>query len=414
MRDRDLMRVAAARFISRAGSEATFFVGIWGMAAYTFHARPAQIAILMLAFSIASIAGSLVAGVLVDRYDPRRMAIAAEVLFIPVALAFIAVRSMTQLTVLAALLGLTGAPLLTAAASLAPFIRTGRERLDTANAWIEGAGSLSFVAGPAIGALLVTWLPITSVFVFDAATSFVAVVILAGVRLEGWARPDRGGRALAEMREGFRRTYGDRALRFYLFVGTATWMGFGAFAALEPLFYRDVVHTGVQAIGWANTVFGLGLLFGAWLLPRSPRRLVSARGLTVVAMLVGLGAVLYVGTADLRVIFSGALVWGAVIGFMDPLLRTLVQAASPPDLVGRIAGASQVHRHAGELLPLAFAPALAAAFGVQATLIGGGVALAIVVGAGFLEAVSVDSTRKVPAAPAQGFAPGDEPLSPNP
>ena len=34
MRNKNLLRVAAARFISRAGGEAAFFVGICGKAAY--------------------------------------------------------------------------------------------------------------------------------------------------------------------------------------------------------------------------------------------------------------------------------------------------------------------------------------------------------------------------------------------
>ena len=58
MRNRDLMRVAAARFISRAGGEAAFFVGVWGKAAYEFAATPAQLALLMGTMSIASIVPS--------------------------------------------------------------------------------------------------------------------------------------------------------------------------------------------------------------------------------------------------------------------------------------------------------------------------------------------------------------------
>lgn len=46
-RDRDIARVVAARFISRTGGEAAFFVGIWGMAAYRFHSSPGQLALLM-------------------------------------------------------------------------------------------------------------------------------------------------------------------------------------------------------------------------------------------------------------------------------------------------------------------------------------------------------------------------------
>ena len=84
MKNKDLLRVAAARFISRAGGEAAFFVGIWGKAAFEFHATPAELAILMGALSGASILGTVVSGVLVDRYDARRVLMVAEAFFVPV------------------------------------------------------------------------------------------------------------------------------------------------------------------------------------------------------------------------------------------------------------------------------------------------------------------------------------------
>ena len=74
---------------------------------------------------------------------------------------------------------------------------------------------------------------------------------------------------------------------------------------------------------------------------------------------------------DLRVIAFGALFWGLVIGATEPLLRTLMQSDAPAEYVGRVMGTAQVHRSAGEIVPLAFAPGLAAAFGVQPVMIAG-------------------------------------------
>ena len=146
MKNKDLLRVAAARFISRAGGEAAFFVGIWGKAAYEFGATPVQIALLMGVLSVSSILGTLLSGVLVDRYDARRVLIAAEAFFVPITLAFIFPTGMWQLTVLAGLLGFFGAPVMTAAASFAPFLADDSVSLQTVNVWSEGASSSSFIA----------------------------------------------------------------------------------------------------------------------------------------------------------------------------------------------------------------------------------------------------------------------------
>ncbi|MDH4140808.1 MAG: hypothetical protein OEV43_09590, partial [Coriobacteriia bacterium] len=77
-RDTRIARVVAARFLSRAGSEAAFFVGVWGKAAFVMGAGPQALAAIMFALSAASILGTAAAGILVDRYGPRRVIVAAE------------------------------------------------------------------------------------------------------------------------------------------------------------------------------------------------------------------------------------------------------------------------------------------------------------------------------------------------
>jgi len=412
--ERDLRLVVAARFISRAGGEAAFFVGVWGKAAYDFHATPSQIALLMATMAVCSIAGTVASGVLVDRYGPKRVLAVSEAFFVPVALSFVLPGGMGQLTLLAGLLGLFGAPVLTAAASFAPFLVASGSGLDRVNAWIEGATSLSFVVGPAIGAVLVQTISIDWVFVFDALTSVVAVALISGVKVEH-QRSERRSRAWEELKAGLRYAYSHRSVRYPVLLGTATWLGFGAFGALEPLFYRDVLRTGVATIGWVNALFGLGLVAGAGLTRLWPDRLRNAKGLAVACIAVGFGALLYVGTHVLPIVAVGALVWGAIIGLTDVLLRVLVQSASPDDMVGRIAGVTEMHRQAGELLPLAVAPALAAALGVQATLVGGGLVLALLALLSLPEAVAVDRTPRVREVRAGGLLDGsDEPVSPNP
>jgi MFS family permease len=323
---------------------------------------------------------------------------------------------MVMLTMLAGLLGFFGAPVMTAAASFAPFIADAETPIETVNAWIEGAGSVSFVIGPAAGAILVSLIGMQAIWIFDALTSLVAVLLVWRVTLRPAQKSERHrGRAFAELREGVRFTYADRALRFPVLVGTAVWLGFGAFGALEPLFYRDVLRTGIATIGWMNTLFGLGMVGGAWLFTRLPGKVSSARGLALVASAVGLGALAYVGTDILFVVAIGAVVWGLIIGVADVLLRTLIQASSPDALVGRIAGTAQMHRQAGELLPLAVAPALAAAFGVQAVLIGGGLVLVAVALLALPEAGAVDRLPRIRMTRASAvMSANDEPVSPNP
>ncbi len=411
--DTNLARVVIARFVSRSGGEAAFFVGIWGFAAFEFDADPAGLALLMGGLGVSSLIGSALAGVLVDRFDPRRVLIVGEVLFVPAALSITLAGSLLQLTLLASLLGLVGAPVFTAIAAIAPYLTDDEQQLVRANSALEAAGTAAFVVGPALGAVIVRFWSIDWIFVLDAATSLVGAALIMTVKVKALAhREQRGG--LAEVREGFRFSYRSRQLRLYVLLGTVAWILYGTFSALEPLYFRDVVGTGPEALGWINALFGLGMVGGATWLSRLPSGFTSARTAVALVALNGLGAVIYAGTSSLVVVATGAAVWGTIIGLFTPMHRTLVHLNSPEGMIGRITGTLQVHVETAHLLPLVIVPALAARFGVQAVMLGAAAVLVLISAAVQGEARAVDRLRTVPVPPPGPLEVADEPISPNP
>lgn len=391
--NRNLALVVLARFVSRLGGTAVWFIGVWGTAAYVFDATPAKLAAMSAGNGVAAITGTLIAGVLIDRFGPRKVMIGAEALSIPPVVAMMFADSFVPFVVFSALFSLVGVPTWTAGASFAPYITEGKRELERANAYIEGAGSVGFVLGPAVGALVSNAVSQQAVFTVMVVGSIVAGVAAWFTRIDESRRTHLAGNAWEDLTSGLRVAYTTRSLRYFILLGTAVWFGFGAFSALEPLFYRDVVGVEVEWIGWMNTVFGAGLVSGALLLPRLPQKVLSARGLAVFTVLGGLGTVAYVGSTQLRLIAVGAFVWGLVLGTLEPLSRTLIHLDSPHEYVGRIVGTSQWHRSAGELVPLAFVPALASVLGIQETLIAGGLVVAALALASVPVAVSIDRSR---------------------
>jgi MFS family permease len=413
---KDIIRLIIARFTSRVGSEAAFFIGVWGKAAYVLNATAYELAILMFCLSVASILGSTAAGVLIDRYGPRKVLVFAEMGFVVAAMAMILADTLPLLVIVASVWGFLGAPVVTSAASFAPHLVTDASQLTKVNSWIEGSASLAFAVGPALGALIARYAHVNWIFVLDAITSLVAAGLVWQISVQPPARQDlHETHALSELRDGLKAAYGLRPVRYYLLMGSLVWLSFGAFGALEPLFFRDVVGTGVETIGWMNSVFGVGFILGAWMLPRLPKRVLSARGLAILGTFVGVGAILYVGWTDLRIIAFGAFVWAFVIGILEPLLRTLMHRDTPRELVGRVMGTSEVHRRGGELIPLAIAPALAGAIGVQQTLMGFAVLASLIAAASLFEARAIDleahSRGAIPVPETIRMA--EEPISPN-
>jgi MFS transporter, DHA3 family, macrolide efflux protein len=393
--DRNVRAVVLARLISRVGGEAAFFVGIWGKAAFSLEASPAQLAVVMAALGVASLIGASVAGVLVDRFDPRRVVIWGEIAFVPAALALIFTNTIPSLAVATFVLGLVGTPVFTAISSFAPYLTEDEERLAKVNSWIEGASWAAFVVGPAMGALLAGSIGVDAIFALDAATSLIAAALLWPVKVRQLARDETRTGGWSELKSGFRIAYGNPRLRFYIWVGSSVWLLFGMFSALEPLFYRDILKVEVEALGWVNSIFGVGLIGGTVIASRLPRRFRSATWLTVLVGMNALGVLAYVGTDILTVVVLAAPFWGLIIGQMAPLHRTMIQINAPQEAVGRIMGVNHIHAEVGHLLPLAFAPALAAALGVQQTLLASGTIVAVVAIAFIGSARRLDRTRVV-------------------
>lgn len=409
--DRNARRVVLARFISRVGGEAAFFVGIWGKAAFDLEATPAQLAVVMGALGVASLIGASVAGVLVDRFDPRRVVMVAEIIFVPTAIGMIFADSIPSLAIATFALGLVGTPVYTAIASFAPFLTDDEDHLATINSWVEGASWAAFVIGPAIGALFAGSIGLDAIFIADAVTSLVGAALLIPVKLKEVAGEKSRSSGLSELKEGFAFAYGHPRLRFYIWLGSSVWLLFGIFSSLEPIFYRDTLGVDVETLGWINSIFGLGLVAGTLIVGRLPSRFRTAVTLTFLVGANALGVLAYVGTDVLAVVAVAAPFWGVIIGMMAPLHRTMLQINTPDNFMGRIMGVNHIHSEVGHLLPLAIAPGIASLLGVQETLLMAGGTVAIVAIAFAGPARRLDRTREV-SVPAPGLPdPEEEPKS---
>ncbi len=408
----DARRVVLARFISRIGGEAAFFVGIWGKAAFDLRATPGQLAIVMASLGVASLIGASVAGVLVDRLNPRRVVMWGEIIFIPVAIAMVFADTLPALTVATFAFGLVGAPIHTAISSFAPFLTEDEDQLARINGLIEGSVWVAFIIGPAAGAVIAGTVGVDGIFVLNAVTAAIAAMLVAPVKIRVSASvSEEHTTGFSELKEGFRHAYGNERLRFYILLGSSVWLLFGFFSALEPLFFRDVVGVEVETLGWVNSLFGVGLVTGTVLATRLPQHLRSARTLTVLVGLNALGVVAYVGTGRLPVVMTAGVIWGVLIGMLVPLHRTLLHINTTERMMGRTMGVNQMHSEVGHLIPLTFAPVLAATFGVQGTMLSSGV---VVLGAAFLfwpGATRLDRTRQREVPSCEVPHPDTEPLS---
>lgn len=282
----------------------------------------------------------LVAGVIIDRLDTRRLLLAtqAAAMVVSIALAVVTLAGLATLPVVYALAALGGFVLVFDAPGrqTLTFQMVGHSELQNAVALNSGLFNASRVVGPALAGLLIAVVGTGMCFVVNAFSFLAVLVALWLMRDEELfpieKRPDT--RVVAGIREGLGWVVRTPLPRIVLAVVTvASVVGFN-FNVLVPLLASQTLRVGAGTFGVLSAAFGLGALAGALgtasLRDASPRAFVGGAVGFSLAML-GLA---FAHTVDVALVLL--LLLGMSFSVFTSSANALVQLASPPHLRGRV------------------------------------------------------------------------------
>src|ERR671930_285495 len=208
-----------------------------------------------------------------------------------------------------------------------------------ANSLLSQLDSLSHVAGPALGGLLVLLGALPLAFLLTAVAFALSAVAFLWVRLPQRAattRPqfeDVRGEVIAGYRFLFRDNEGVIAALTLTAAGLILMAG--AYYALAAVLTQKTFHLGSQGIGFLEATYSVGGILGSLLVGPATHKWRLGRVVMAGAALNALATALFG--------LSPAGVWPfvciAVIGVDDIIVlvcaTTLLQAATPPELLGR-------------------------------------------------------------------------------
>src|SRR5262245_13860291 len=301
------------------------------------------------------------AGLLVDRFEPRRVLFFAAVAQAVVAAALAFASGLAPILVLTALLG-TGAALAQPAEfALIPSVARGDAR--RANAFMETSRALGFGLGPFAGGLLAAAGGMKLGLLVDAAT----FLVVAGVAclLPRYSRGDVSREALGRARDGAVFLARDDVLRLVLAVGFVSLLFMTAVAPAEVFFAKDTLDAGD---------IGYGLLLGAWTVGMTLGGLVLARRVGGAAIALGAIVAQSVGllVPTLWLVLAWGCFWffvgGIAHGTKNVLLRTLIHERVPAQLHGRAFAAYNGLRNFAEILSVIGGGVLVVALGPRWTM----------------------------------------------
>jgi len=324
---------------------------------------------------------SMIAGVVADVWDRRRLMLVTQTAAALVALALAAialadVRRLGLIYVLAALGSAVGAFDLPARNALVPTL-VPREHLPNAISLNTIMFQTAAVAGPSLGGVLIAITNVGWAYIANAISFAFVIVALLMMRdvpdrepAAPGARDDVSWHAALE---GLRFVFSSPLIRSTMLLDFfATF--FSSAMALLPIFAQDVLRVGAEGYGWLYAAPAAGaVVMSAIMVPMTDR--IRRRGPTLLWAVAGYGAatVVFGLSRSFWVTFACLALTGAT-DTVSMIIRNIVRQLETPDrLRGRMTGVNMVFFLGGPQLGELEAGAVANWLGAPFSVISGGV-----------------------------------------
>jgi MFS family permease len=342
-------------------------------------------AVLGVSLSIPYILGSLLQGLVVDRWSPKWLAMIgylAMACSIPLALV---AESLPWLYASSFLVGAAFATIEPSRSALTGLL-VDHAALVHANALLSVAFQLSLVAGTLGGGALLELSGADLVYTISLAAALLPVLAILRVP-DVRQRGEQPSMSIRDLRAGARTAWHHPTLRVLLLVSALGWALINTFFVLEPLFVEETLHRGGTALLYLWSAHGAGALVGALLMTRFRRATGHEAVLVNVGVVtIGVGMLGYTGIGIYGVALASAAVQGAGFAILFPPMLALIQRVVIEEQRGRVTSVFVALQESMGLVSSVAVGVLAAAIVVRPTL---------VVGAGLLAVLGLAGLRAV-------------------
>ena len=377
--NRNFVLLWTGQFVSQVGDRLAMVAFPWLV--YTETGSTLSTGIVLAIYTLPYVLFGMFAGVVVDRFNKRRVMLMAElgrmvlVLLVPLAAewalwsVFLISFAMASLTVLFD----------PAKLSLLPDI-VPRERLMRANSLLAAAETLTEVLGYASAGFLLYAVSTATAFRLDALTFGVSALTLA---LMSYAPPVRAATERVtssfakELREGFRYMRRHAGLLANTLLAVAIAFGLGASYPVTFFFAVDELNGGTRAFGIFEAALALGYLTGSLFVVWLAQRLRVGRAMVVGFTLMGAGMAAVAAAGQVWV----AAVIFAFVGVANAAalisMDTYVQQLVPEHIRGRVWGSRFMLTQGTYAISVLVGGALASVIDVRVLFIAIGVLVSV-------------------------------------
>ncbi|MGA9532660.1 MAG: MFS transporter [Anaerolineales bacterium] len=355
-KNRNFSLMWSAQLISTIGSALTSLAA--SIVIYRATGSALSVGLMLMATAAPSLFVGLLAGVFVDRWDRKRILIAADLLRAVIVLAIpsmIAV-DITWLYVMILLSSGVSQFFDPAHASLLPEIASDEE-LAAANSFLAISSFGSTAVGFAASGLIASRFPIAWAFYLDGVTFLASAlaVIFVDFKHRAVENGGEGPSILENLREGVSFLLDNQMLRSLFLISIPTLLGAGLWNTLLLPFSEQALNASEFEFGIQEGVTSVGFVVGSLLMARLADRLREGQWIVIGYLGVGLAGMLYSRSTSIPMAILLVTIGGFANAPSAISRRLLIQRNVPGEIQGRVYGAFFVSRDVLFLLGMASA-----------------------------------------------------------
>jgi MFS family permease len=337
-----VVALLVAKAISGLGNTLTALAIPWYVLITTGSA--ARTGVAAFAQMLPTVLSSFFGGALVDRVGYKRLSIVADLMSgltvgaIPLLYHTIGLQ-FWQLLILVFLGAVLDAPGSTARDAMLPDLTEhAGTRLEQVNATSQLIASGTTLVGPVLAGILVVAIGATKVLWIDAASFFLSALLFAAYVPERRSHFESSGRYLDDVLDGLRFLRGDSALWTFLTLSAVlNFVASPLFAVVLPVYANDL-YDSPRALGVMIGGFGAGAIVGALTYGAIGHRYSRWAINVFVLALAAVAFALLITLPSIPLSVAILAVMGFANGALNPLIMTVLQERTPPELRGRVFG----------------------------------------------------------------------------
>jgi DHA3 family macrolide efflux protein-like MFS transporter len=338
MKNRSILLLWVGELVSTAGSAlATLAASIL---VYRLTGSALSVGLMLMATVLPSIGIGLFAGVLVDRFDRKKIMLVSDLLraLLSFLIPFMVVRNQLWLYGIVMLSSMVGQFFSPAKEGILPEI-AGEKDLSIANSLMAISGFASTAIGFALCGWMTSRYPLQWAFYLDALSFIFSALCIWQIPIPQLRRygPTNFHAVLENLRSGKRYMQGNAMLRSLVFVTIPAFLAFGLWNSLLLPFTLHMLHGSSFDYGIQEGLTSVGFIAGSLTVVKLGSRIKQGQWIILSFLGMGVVGVYYALSADIPL----AIVLVAITGLLNApysvARRLVIQRNTTREIRGRIA-----------------------------------------------------------------------------